>query len=75
MPGAMLYDFGDSIRFRGLYRGRGRKGLGKVHFDIELFEAYAKGYCGAVKDSITEKKKELLPYGAYSHDGDVAAVS
>ena len=30
-----------------------------------MFAAYAKGYCGAVKDSITEKEKELLPYGAY----------
>jgi len=41
------------------------KDLSKVHFDIDLFAAYAKGYCGAVKASITEKEKELLPYGAY----------
>ena len=32
---------------------------------LSLFAAYAKGYCGAVKASITEKEKELLPYGAY----------
>lgn len=65
MPGSMLYDFGDSIRFGASTAAEDEKDLGKVHFDIGLFEAYAKGYCGAVKDSITEKEKELLPYGAY----------
>ena len=36
-----------------------------MHFDIELFEAYAEGYVGAVKDSITSAEAKLLPYGAY----------
>ena len=41
------------------------KDLTKVHFDINLFKAYAEGYCGAVKESITAREAELLPYGAY----------
>ena len=65
MPGSMLYDFGDSIRFGASTAAEDEQDLSKVHFDIALFEAYAKGYCGAVKDSITEREKELLPYGAY----------
>ena len=65
MPGSMLYDFGDSIRFGASTAAEDEKDLSKVHFDINLFAAYAKGYCGAVKQSITEKEKELLPYGAY----------
>lgn len=65
MPGSMLYDFGDSIRFGASTAAEDEKDLDKVHFDIELFEAYTKGYCGAVKASITEREKELLPYGAY----------
>ena len=65
MPGSMLYDFGDSIRFGASTAAEDEKDLSKVHFDINLFAAYAKGYCGAVKASITEKEKELLPYGAY----------
>jgi len=65
MPGSMLYDFGDSIRFGASTAAEDEKDLTKVHFDIGLFEAYAKGYCGAVKDSITDKEKELLPYGSY----------
>jgi len=65
MPGSMLYDFGDSIRFGASTAAEDEKDLDKVHFDISLFEAYTRGYCGAVKASITEREKELLPYGAY----------
>ena len=65
MPGSMLFDFGDSIRFGASTAAEDEKDLDKVHFDIELFKAYAEGYCGAVKESITEKEAKLLPYGAY----------
>ncbi len=65
MPGSMLFDFGDSIRFGASTAAEDEKDLNKVHFDIELFKAYAEGYVGAVKDSITKKEAELLPYGAY----------
>lgn len=65
MPGSMLFDFGDSIRFGASTAAEDEKDLSKVHFDIELFKVYAEGYCGAVKDSITKREAELLPYGAY----------
>ncbi len=65
MPGSMLYDFGDSIRFGASTAAEDEKDLSKVHFDIELFKAYAEGYCGAVKESITKKEADLLSYGAY----------
>lgn len=65
MPGSMLFDFGDSIRFGASTAAEDEKDLSKVHFDISLFEAYAEGFVGAVKDSITAREAELLPYGAY----------
>ncbi len=65
MPGSMLFDFGDSIRFGASTAAEDEKDLNKVHFDIDLFKAYAEGYVGAVKDSITEKEASLLPYGSY----------
>ena len=65
MPGSMLFDFGDSIRFGASTAAEDEQDLSKVHFDIELFKAYAEGYCAAVKDSITSREAELLPYGAY----------
>lgn len=65
MPGSMLYDFGDSIRFGASTGAEDEKNLELVNFDISLFEAYAKGYCGAVKDSMTEAEARLMPWGAF----------
>ena len=65
MPGSLLCDFGDSIRFGASTAAEDEEDLGKVHFSLELFEAYAQGYVGAVKSCITKREAELLPYGAY----------
>lgn len=65
MPGSMLYDFGDSIRFGASTAPEDEKDLSKVHFDIELFKAYAQGFCSALGESITEEERKLLPYSAY----------
>ncbi|KAB5608716.1 phosphotransferase enzyme family protein [Bifidobacterium jacchi] len=64
MPGSMLYDFGDSIRFGASTALEDEKDLDKVHFSTELFRAYAEGFVGAVRDSITPREAELLPTGA-----------
>lgn len=65
MPGSMLYDFGDAIRFGASTAAEDENDLEKVNFDIELFSSYANGYCGALADSITENEARLLSYGAY----------
>ena len=65
MSGSMLYDFGDSIRFGASTAAEDETDLSKVHFSTELFEAYARGYLNAVKDNMTEREIQLLPYGAY----------
>ena len=65
MPGSMLYDFGDSIRFGASTAAEDEKDLSKVNFDINLYRAYAEGFLGAVKDSITEGEKKLVSYSAY----------
>ena len=65
MPGSMLFDFGDSIRFGACTNKEDEQDLTKVKFDKERFKAYAKGYCTAVKNSITQREAELLPYGSY----------
>lgn len=65
MPGSMLYDFGDSIRFGASTAAEDEQNLNKVDFDIELFEAYASGFIPAVKNSITDAEIKLLPYSAY----------
>ena len=65
MPGSMLYDFGDSIRFGATTAAEDEADLDKVHFVIDKFRAYAEGFCTAVKDSVTKREAELFPYGAY----------
>ena len=65
MQGSLLYDFGDSIRFGASTAKEDEKDLDKVHFDINLFKAYAEGFCPPLKDVFTKAEKDLLPYGAY----------
>lgn len=64
MQGSICYDFGDSIRFGCNHADEGERDLSKVNFDIELFEAYTKGYLSALGESITEIEKENLAFGA-----------
>lgn len=65
MPGSLLYDFGDAIRFGASTAAEDEKDLDKVHFDVSRFEAYAKGFFGALGESATEKELALAPYSAY----------
>lgn len=65
MPGSMLYDFGDSIRFGTNTAAEDEPDLDLVHFDINLYRAFSKGFCGELKSSMTDMEKELLPYSAY----------
>lgn len=65
MPGSMLFDFGDAIRFGANTAAEDERDLSKVNFDIELFRAYAEGFCSALKETITKAEAALLPYSAY----------
>lgn len=65
MPGSVLYDFGDSIRFGANDNEEDEKDLSKVNFNIDLYKAYSEGFLSAVKNSLNKKEIELLPYGAY----------
>ncbi len=64
MPGTVLNDFGDSIRFGASTALEDEKDLSKVECSMELFEAFTKGFIEGTKDSLTDKEKEMLPMGA-----------
>ena len=64
MPGLALNDFGDSIRFGASTAKEDEQDLEKVSCDMELFEAYVKGFMEACGRSLTAKEKEMLPMGA-----------
>lgn len=64
MPGSMLYDYGDSLRFGASTGAEDEKDLSKIHFDLTYFEAYTAAFLGELGDSITPKEKELMPLSA-----------
>ena len=65
MPGSVLYDFGDSIRFGASSAAEDEKDLDKVYVDLEKFESYVKGFVGQLHDSMTEDEILGLPMGAF----------
>ena len=65
MPGSLLYDFGDSIRFGAMTGREDEKDISKISLSLGLFKACSEGFCSALKDTMTEREKELLPYSAY----------
>jgi Ser/Thr protein kinase RdoA (MazF antagonist) len=64
MPGLSINDFGDSIRFGANHSAEDEKDLSKVNFDIELYEAYTRGFLAGAAGSLTEAELDYLPWGA-----------
>ncbi len=64
MPGSVLYDFGDALRFGASSCAEDETDLEKVNFDLEKFDSFAKGFLGEVGECLTEKEIELLPISA-----------
>lgn len=64
MPGLSINDFGDAIRFGASTAAEDEKDLTKVHFSLELFEAYVRGYFEGVGNALTDDEVRMLPHGA-----------
>lgn len=64
MPGSILYDFGDSIRFGASSAAEDEPDLGKVFCDLALYEAFTKGFLEETAAFLTPKEQELLPFSA-----------
>ncbi|MBQ7037395.1 MAG: aminoglycoside phosphotransferase family protein [Clostridia bacterium] len=64
MPGSMLYDFGDAIRFGASTAKEDEQDLSLVSVSLSLFEAFTKGYMEKLGDSMTKKETELLAFSA-----------
>lgn len=64
MPGYSVTDFGDAIRFGASTAAEDEKDLSKVHFDIELYKAYLKGFLDGCGGKLKPNEIMLLPEGA-----------
>ncbi len=64
MPGSILYDFGDALRFGASSGTEDEQDLDKIWFDLEKFEEFTSGFLGETSDCLTKKEIELLPMSA-----------
>ncbi len=64
MPGLSINDFGDSIRFGANHAKEDEQDLSKVNFDIQLYEAYTRGFLEGAQGSLTAAELDYLPWGA-----------
>ncbi len=64
MPGSVLFDFGDAIRFGASTAAEDETNLSKVGTDLRLFRAFTEGFCDGLGGSLTENELRCLPMGA-----------
>ena len=64
MPGLSAYDFGDSIRTGANDCAEDEPDQSKVHFDLHLYEVFAKGYLSTAGASMSMAETKSLAWGA-----------
>jgi len=64
MPGSLLFDFGDAIRFGASSALEDETDLDKVYVVPEMFEAYVDGFLSELRGSITEDEIRAFPQAA-----------
>lgn len=64
MPGSLLYDFGDAIRFGCNTAKEDEANTDLINFNEVYFKAYTEGFLQAVKETITQKELDMLVDGA-----------
>lgn len=64
MPGSLLYDYGDALRFGASSGAEDECDLDKIWFDLELFEAFTRGFLEEVGSNLTDEEIKLLPFSA-----------
>lgn len=62
MPSFVLSDFGDFLRSAANTAPEDEPNLDKIHFNMEIFKAFTKGYLESTRSFLTPLEKEMLPY-------------
>jgi Ser/Thr protein kinase RdoA (MazF antagonist) len=61
MEGNLLSDFGELVRTGTCRAPEDERDLNRVHFDLALFEALARGYLAGIGGLLTEHERRALP--------------
>lgn len=64
MPGSLLYDFGDAIRFGCSTAKEDETHLDLVDVNMDYFEAFTKGFVRPLKETMTEAEFEHLAWSS-----------
>jgi thiamine kinase-like enzyme len=64
MPSFVFSDFGDFLRSAANTGAEDDPDLGNIHFNMEIYESFLKGYLEGTKTFLTPLERELLPYAA-----------
>jgi hypothetical protein len=64
MPGSVLFDFGDAIRFGASSAAEDETDLDLVYMREDMFNAFARGFIGGLDGSLTDMEILALPMGA-----------
>lgn len=64
MPSFVFSDFGDFLRSAANTGAEDDPNLDNIHFNMEIFKAFAKGYLEGSKSFLLPIEKENLPYAA-----------
>ncbi len=64
MPGSVLFDFGDAIRFGASSAAEDETDLSLVSMREDMFEAFAAGFISGLNGSLTDAEILELPMGA-----------
>ena len=64
MPSFVFSDFGDFLRSAANTGAEDDPDLDNIHFNMEIFKAFAKGYLEGTKPFLLPIEKENLPYAA-----------
>ncbi|MBQ2707051.1 MAG: aminoglycoside phosphotransferase family protein [Clostridia bacterium] len=64
MPGSVLYDFGDAIRFGANTAAEDEPDTSKISLNLDAFAEFTRGFLAGVDGALTECETTLLPEGA-----------
>lgn len=64
MPSFVFSDFGDFLRSAANTGAEDDRELNNIHFNMEVFKAFAKGYLEGTRTFLLPIEKEHLPYAA-----------
>ena len=73
MPGLIAYDFGDAVRFAANPGGEDCEDLSEVFLDTDAFTAFARGYVGQIRGSVSRFELDTLADGVLAVTLELAA--